>query len=53
MVVVPIVTATESTAFACKWYYASDITKELGLNNNLLVDTYEKINNLSANDKTN
>ena len=41
-VVVPIDKATGNIALVCKRFYASVITRELGLNNNSSTDTYKK-----------
>ena len=49
-VVVPIDEATSNIALVCKIFYASVITKELGLNNNSSTDTYKNVGGLSAND---
>ena len=49
-VVAPIDKATGSIALACKRFYASVITRELGLNNNSSTDTYKNAGGLSAND---
>ena len=40
-VVVPINKAAGNMAFLCKKFYASVITRELGLNNNSSTDTYK------------
>ena len=40
-VVVPVDKATGNIALACKRFYASAITRELGLNNNSSTDTYK------------
>ena len=49
-VVVPVDKATGNIALACKRFYASAITRELGLNNNSSTDTYDNAGGLSAND---
>ena len=49
-VVVPIDKATGNIALVCKRFYASVITRELGLNNNSSTDTYGNAGGLSAND---
>ena len=49
-VVVPIDKATGNIALVCKRFYASVITRELGLNNNSSTDTYNNAGGLSAND---
>ena len=49
-VVVPIDKATRNIALICKIFYASVITRELGLNNNSSTDTYKNAGGLSAND---
>ena len=49
-VVVPIDKATGNITLACKRFYASVITRELGLNNNSSTDTYNSTGGLSAND---
>ena len=41
-VVVSIDKATGNIALVCKRFYASVITRELGLNNNSSTDTYKK-----------
>ena len=41
---------TGNVALVCKRFYASDITRELGLNNNLSADTYNDVGGLTAND---
>ena len=48
--VIPIDKATGNIALVCKSFYASVITKELGLNNNSSTDTYNNTGGLSAND---
>ena len=48
-VVVPVDKATGNIALACKRFYASAITRELGLNNNSSTDTYNSAGGLSAN----
>ena len=48
-VVVPIDKATGNIALVCKRFYASVITRELGLNNNSSLDTYKIAGGLSAN----
>ena len=48
-VVVPIDKATGNIALVCKRFYASVITRELGLNNNSSTDTYKNAGGLSAN----
>ena len=48
-VVVPIDKATGNIALVCKRFYASFITRELGLNNNSSTDTYKNAGGLSAN----
>ena len=50
VVVVPIDKAAGSIDFVCKRFYASVITRELGLNNNSSTDTYNNAGGLSAND---
>ena len=42
--------ATANIALVCKRFYASVITRELGLNNNSSTDTYNNAGGLSAND---
>ena len=49
-VVVPIDKATGNIALVCKRFYASVITKELGLNKNSCTDTYNNTSDLSTND---
>ena len=49
-VVFPIDKATGNIALVCKRFYASVITRELGLNNNSSTDTYKNAGGLSAND---
>ena len=49
-IVVPIDKAAGNIALVCKRFYASVITRELGLNNNLSTDTYKNAGGLSAND---
>ena len=49
-VVVPIDKATGNIALVCKNFYASVITRELGLNSNSSTDTYKNAGGLSAND---
>ena len=49
-VIVPIDKATGNIALVCKRFYASVITRELGLNNNSSTDTYKNAGGLSAND---
>ena len=49
-VVVPIDKATGDTALVYKRFYASDITRELGLNKNSSIHTYNNTRGLSAND---
>ena len=51
-VVVPIDKATGNIALVCKRFYASVITREMGLNNNSPTDTYNNAGGLSANDIT-
>ena len=46
---VPIYKATNNVALICKCFYASVITKELGLGNNGKTNTYKDINDLSYN----
>ena len=48
-VVVLIDKATGNITLVCKRLYASVITRELGLNNNSSVDTYNNTGGLSAN----
>ena len=48
--VAPIDKATGNIALVCKRFYASVITRELGLNNNSSTDTYNNVGGLSAND---
>ena len=48
-VVVPIDKATGNIDLVCKRFYASVITRELGLNNNSSTDTYSDAGGLSAN----
>ena len=48
-VVVPIDKATGNIVVVCKRFYASVITRELGLNNNSSTDTYKNAGGLSAN----
>ena len=48
-VVVPIDKATGNIALICKRFYASVVTRELGLNNNSSTDTYKNSSGLSAN----
>ena len=48
-VVVPIDKATGNIALVCIRFYASVITRELGLNNNSSLDTYKIAGGLSAN----
>ena len=49
-VVVPIDKATGNIALVCKRFYASVITRELGLNSNSSTDTYNNADDSSAND---
>ena len=49
-VVVPIDKVTGNIALVCKRFYASVITRELGLNNNSSADTYNNAGGLSPND---
>ena len=49
-VVVPIYKGTGNIDFVCKRFYASVITRELGLNNNSSTDTYNNAGGLSEND---
>ena len=49
-VVVPIDKATGNIVLVCEIFYASVITRELGLNNNSSTDTYNNAGALSAND---
>ena len=49
-VVVLVDKATGNIALICKRFYASVITRELGLNNNSYTDTYKNAGGLSAND---
>ena len=49
-VVVPVEKATGNIVLVCKRFYASVITKELGLNNNSSTDTYNNAGGLSPND---
>ena len=49
-VVVPIDKAIGNIALVCKRFYASVITRELGLNKNSSTDTYNNTGGLSAND---
>ena len=42
--------ATGNIAFVCKRFYASVITRELGLNNNSSTDTYSNAGGLPSND---
>ena len=51
-VVFPIDRATDNIALVCKRFYASVITRELGLNNDSSTDTYKNAGGLSANDIT-
>ena len=51
-VVVPIDKVTGDIALVCKRFYASVITRELGLNNNSSTYTYNNAGGLSANDAT-
>ena len=44
--------ATGNIALVCKRFYATVITRELGLNNNSSTDTYSNAGGLSANDIT-
>ena len=48
-VVVPIDKATGNIALVCKRFYASVITRELGLSNNSSTNTYKNAGGLSAN----
>ena len=48
--VIPIDKATGNIALVCKRFYASVITRELGLNNNSSTDTYKNAGGLSAKD---
>ena len=48
--VFPIDKATGNIALVCKRFYASAITRELGLNNNSPTDSYKNAGGLSAND---
>ena len=49
-VVVPIDKTTGNIDLVCKRFYASVITRELGLSNNSSTDTYNNAGGLSAND---
>ena len=49
-VVVPIAKATDNIDLVCTRFYASVITRELGLNNYSSTDTYSNAGGLSAND---
>ena len=49
-VVLPIDKATGNIDLVCKSFYASVITRELGLNNDSSTDTYNNIGGLSEND---
>ena len=49
-VVVPVDKASGSIVLVCKRFYASVITRELGLNNNSSGDTNNNAGGLSAND---
>ena len=49
-VVVPIDKATDNFALLCKRIHASDINRNLGLNNNSSTDTCNNSGGLSAND---
>ena len=49
-IVVPIDKATGNIALVCKIFYASVITRELGLNNYSSTDTYKNAGGLSVND---
>ena len=49
-VVVPTDKATSNIALVCNRFYASVITKELGLNNNSSTNTYNNASGLSATD---
>ena len=49
-VVVRIDKATGNIALVCKRFYASVITRELGLNNNSSTDTHNNAGGLSVND---
>ena len=49
-VAVSIDKATGNIAIVCIRFYASVITRELGLNNNSSTDTYNNVGGLSAND---
>ena len=42
--------ATANIALVCEKIYAPVVAKELGLNNNSSTDTFNGINNVSAND---
>ena len=48
-VVVPIDKATGNIVLVCKRFYASVITRELGLNNNSSTDTYKNAGGLASN----
>ena len=48
-VIVPIDKATGNIALVCKGFYASVITRELGLNNTSSTNTYKNAGGLSAN----
>ena len=49
-IVVPIDKETSNIALVCKRFYASVITRELGLRNNSSTDTYNNACGLSEND---
>ena len=49
-VVVPIDKSTGNVALVCKRFYASVVTRELGLNKNSSTDIYNNTGGLSAND---
>ena len=49
-VVVPIDKAIGNIALVCKRFYASVITRELGLNKNSCTDAYNNTSHLSTND---
>ena len=48
-VVAPIDKATGNIALACKRFYSSVMTRELGLNNSWSTDTYKNAGGLSTN----
>ena len=46
LIVIPVDYGTNNVTLICKFFYASVITKELGLSNNDNTSTYKQINDL-------